>query len=91
MNGSSTMKSLEDSNMQSFEDLERLTLTSSTQEVERAIRKYSSALDSLVQSIKRGEAKKAPSILNNINEMMRKAWAVPAHGHELGYAEFHYR
>lgn len=83
MNGS--VKCIEDnSNLQSFEDLERLTLTSSTQEVERAIRKYSSALDTMVQAIKRGDAKKPPTVLNNINEMMRKAWAVPAHGHELG-------
>ncbi|XP_046680809.1 NAD(+) hydrolase sarm1 isoform X4 [Homalodisca vitripennis] len=84
VNGTS-VKSLEDNSLQNFEDLERLTVTSGPQEVERAIHKYSGALIGLVQSIKRGETKRAPVFLNNINEMMRKAWAVPAHGHELGY------
>ncbi|XP_054289187.1 NAD(+) hydrolase sarm1 isoform X4 [Macrosteles quadrilineatus] len=82
-----TVKSLEDSGgLQSFEDLENLSVTSSPQEVAAAIHKYSKLLDSLVQSIRRGDGKRAPNILNNINEMMRKAWAVPAHGHELGYS-----
>lgn len=79
-----TLKSVEDNNLHSFEDLERLSLTSSQEEVDSAIRKFSSVLESIVQRIKRGEGKKAPMFLNNINEMVRKAWAVPAHGHELG-------
>lgn len=88
MNGSSMLKCIgEDvSEGETFEDLERLTSDSEAQDVERAILKYSLKLDSMVQSIKRGDerGKKAPQLLNNINDMMRKAWAVPAHGHELG-------
>ncbi|RZF44370.1 hypothetical protein LSTR_LSTR007945 [Laodelphax striatellus] len=85
MNGA-TLKSIEEDNSENFEDLERLSANSNPQEVERAILKYSVKLDNMVQNIKKGDSKKAPQILNNINEMMRKAWAVPAHGHELGYS-----
>lgn len=83
MNGSS-LKSTEDSSLHSLEDLESLSANSTQEEVESAIRKYTGALDSLVQRIRRSESKRAPAFLNNINDMMQKAWAVPAHGHELG-------
>lgn len=86
MNGTS-MKSIEDDMLgQGFEDLERLCANSNQQDVDRAIQKYSHCLDNLVQTVKRNEGgkNKAPLILNNINEMIRKAWAVPTHGHELG-------
>lgn len=88
MNGSSLLKSSEEDIMLgSFEDLDRLCANSNQQDIERAIRKYSNCLDALVQNVKNGEGRKrAPMILNNINEMMKKAWAVPTHGHELGYS-----
>lgn len=85
MNGSSSKNSEEDFMLGSFEDLDRLCANSNQQDIERAIRKYSNCLDALVQNVKNGEgSKRAPMILNNINEMMKKAWAVPTHGHELG-------
>lgn len=83
MNGNS-LKSTEDNSLHSLEDLESLSANSTQEEVENAIRKYTGALDSLVQRIRRSESKRAPAFLNNINDMMQKAWAVPAHGHELG-------
>ncbi|XP_075220492.1 sterile alpha and armadillo motif isoform X2 [Lycorma delicatula] len=87
MNGSTSLKCIGEDGGENFEDLERLTANSNPQDVERAILKYSRKLDTMVQSIRRGDnVKKAPQILNNINDMMRKAWAVPAHGHELGYS-----
>ena len=86
MNGLS-LKSSEDDFMQlgSFEDLDRLWANSNRQDIERAIRKYSNCLAALIQNVKHGEgSKRATMILNNINEMMKKEWAVPTHGHELG-------
>jgi hypothetical protein len=91
MNGA--IKSSEDDILsQSFEDLEQLSANSNVQEVERAIHKYSVCLDSFIKTLKRNgngsdlKSTKAPQILNRINEMMRKAWAVPTHGHTLGYS-----
>lgn len=91
MNGA--LKSSEDELLnQGFEDLERLSANSNTQEVERAIHKYSMCLDSFIKSLRRSgngtepRPTKVPQVLNRINEMMRKAWAVPTHGHTLGYS-----
>ncbi|EEB10024.1 Sterile alpha and TIR motif-containing protein, putative [Pediculus humanus corporis] len=71
-----------------FEDLERLDSRSSTEKVESAIRKYSSLLHGFVQILRanNGSLGKTPKILNRINQMIRKAWEVPTHGHELGYS-----
>ncbi|XP_023727069.1 sterile alpha and TIR motif-containing protein 1 isoform X3 [Cryptotermes secundus] len=91
MNGA--IKSSEDDLLnQSFEDLERLSANSNPQEVDRAIHKYSECLDLFIKTLKRSgsgsEVKptRVPQILNCMNEMMRKAWAVPTHGHTLGYS-----
>nr|CAD7427471.1 unnamed protein product [Timema monikensis] len=88
MNG--TIKTVEDELLnQGFEDLERLSANSKPQDVERAIQKYSMCLDSIVKNLRRGvdpRLAKVPQVLNRINEMMRKAWAVPTHGHTLGYS-----
>uniref|UniRef100_A0AAG5DCK7 ADP-ribosyl cyclase/cyclic ADP-ribose hydrolase n=1 Tax=Anopheles atroparvus TaxID=41427 RepID=A0AAG5DCK7_ANOAO len=67
----------------SFEDLERLGST--PEEIEGTILKYSKHLAGYVQNLKQTEQlKKAPTLLNHINEIIRRAWAVPTHGHELG-------
>ncbi|XP_044267301.1 NAD(+) hydrolase sarm1 isoform X2 [Tribolium madens] len=69
------------------EDLEQLSTTSNPQEVERAIHKYSSYLDQSIKCLqKTDQPKNAPLILDKINDVMQKAWAVPTHGHELGYS-----
>lgn len=56
--------------------------------MERAINKYSAYLDAFVKSLRQGGDgnTRAPSILNRINDIMQCAWAVPTHGHELGYS-----
>ncbi|KAJ8971857.1 hypothetical protein NQ314_000519 [Rhamnusium bicolor] len=70
----------------SLEDLDNLSAVSNAQEVERAIHKYSTYLDASIRCLqKMDQNKNAPSILNKINDVMRKAWAVPTYGHELGY------
>ncbi|KAL1132185.1 hypothetical protein AAG570_010142 [Ranatra chinensis] len=80
----------DESSVQGFEDLESLSADSGAQDVERAIHKYTSCLDYVMKSVRKdgdsgnGNSKKASVMLNRMNEMMRKAWAVPTHGHELG-------
>lgn len=88
MNGSHAMSSLLDENiLHNFEDLEQLCNNSNTKDVELAITKYSHFLDSNVKSLQRPElVKKGPNVLNSINNVIRKAWAVPTYGHELGYS-----
>lgn len=73
-----------------YEDLDHLSASSNTQDVERAIHKYSTRLDMYVRGLQSddnvGNNKQAPTILNCINDIMQRAWAVPTHGHELGYS-----
>lgn len=69
----------------SLDDLENLSAVSNAQEVERAIHKYSTYLDVSIKCLQKTEGNKnAQSILNKINDVMSKAWAVPTYGHELG-------
>lgn len=70
----------------SLEDLDLLSAQSSNVEVEQAILKYSKYLDSSVRYLQKGQNKNSPLVLNKINDVMRKAWAVPTYGHELGYS-----
>lgn len=85
MNG--TSKTEEELMGMTFEDLEELSATSDQQDVEKAIVKYSECLDSYIKCLKRNDlGKRASGMLDKINEIMHKAWAVPTHGHELGYS-----
>lgn len=70
-----------------LDDLGLLSSHSSPQDVERVKNKYSGFLESLLQRLKSNDGKngKAPLLLNRVNEIIRKAWAVPTHGHDLGY------
>lgn len=71
----------------SFDDLEQLCNNGNTKDVENAINKYSNFLDTNMRSLQRPEhEKKVPTVLDGINEVVRKAWAVPTYGHELGYS-----
>ncbi|XP_060529699.1 NAD(+) hydrolase sarm1 isoform X3 [Cylas formicarius] len=70
-----------------LDDLDQLSAVSSSSEVERAIHKYSTYLDASVKCILKIEQNpKAPDIINKINDVIKKAWAVPTYGHELGYS-----
>ncbi|XP_016933916.2 NAD(+) hydrolase sarm1 isoform X4 [Drosophila suzukii] len=80
-----------------LDDLKSLTAGSGQQEIEQTINKYSNMLTSIVSSLQEDErggsaianhevgAKKS-QYLEKINEVIRRAWAVPTHGHELGYS-----
>lgn len=71
----------------SFDDLEQLSASSQYIDVEKAISKYTDYLDKSIKFIQNQEQNgKAPQILSRINDVIRKAWAVPTFGHELGYS-----
>ncbi|XP_059481143.1 NAD(+) hydrolase sarm1 isoform X3 [Neocloeon triangulifer] len=84
VNGSSMLSVEDDNGAAVIEDLERLSLVSSQQDVERAIQKCTAYLSSQVPKLTQ-PAEAIPS-LARVNELVRKAWAVPTHGHELGYS-----
>lgn len=66
--------------IETFSDLEQVCSTTNQKDVERAITKYTSTLDSYIKS----SNKESPSTLDHINDVMRRAWVVPQWGHELG-------
>ncbi|XP_044015576.1 NAD(+) hydrolase sarm1 isoform X2 [Aphidius gifuensis] len=72
----------------SLDDLDHLCSNSNPQDVDKARAKYSNFLDLFVERLKSTDSNnngKAPLLLNRVNEIIRKAWAVPTYGHELGY------
>ncbi|KAG5675929.1 hypothetical protein PVAND_005786 [Polypedilum vanderplanki] len=64
--------------IQNFDDLEQLC---NQLDVERAIIKYSQQVQSCIRQL---TVAKTPKALDMINEIIRRAWAVPTYGHELG-------
>ncbi|XP_023021825.2 sterile alpha and Armadillo motif isoform X5 [Leptinotarsa decemlineata] len=71
----------------SLDDLDGLSAQSDVHDIERAKHKYSTYLDESIRCLQKlDQSKDAPLILNKINDVMCKAWAVPTYGHELGYA-----
>ncbi|KAM3963160.1 LOW QUALITY PROTEIN: sterile alpha and armadillo motif [Aphomia sociella] len=71
-----------------FDDLDKLNANSNQGDVELAIKKYSSRMNAFITSIKKNQIdmKSASLHFDKLNEMLRRAWAVPTHGHELGYS-----
>lgn len=67
---------------QNFDDLENLSSTSNRADVEKAISKYSQHVNMCVRQL--CFIGKAPEALEKLNEIIRRAWAIPTHGHELG-------
>lgn len=72
-----------------LDELDVLSAQSSRVDIEQAINKFSKYLDTSIrylQNLQKGQNKNSPLVLNKINDVMRKAWAVPTYGHELGYS-----
>lgn len=72
-----------------LDDLKALKAGSGQQEIEQAINKYSNVVSSFVNTLQDDESgadEKKSVYLEKINEVLRGAWAVPTHGHELGYS-----
>lgn len=69
-----------------FDDLKELNSHSSQKEIETAIQKYSNRMSVFISAIKSGNMDNNTAFLyfNKVNDMLRKAWAVPTYGHELG-------
>ncbi|XP_066246815.1 NAD(+) hydrolase sarm1 isoform X2 [Euwallacea similis] len=71
----------------SFDDLDQLSASSQHSDIQRAIDKYTAYLDNSIKYIQKQEQNgKIPQILSKMNDVVRKAWAVPTFGHELGYS-----
>ncbi|CAK1545324.1 unnamed protein product [Leptosia nina] len=71
-----------------FEDLDKLNANSNEKDVNMAIQKYSHRMNAFITAIKNNQMdmKNAGVHFNKLNEMLRRAWAVPTYGHELGYS-----
>ncbi|XP_062127931.1 NAD(+) hydrolase sarm1 isoform X3 [Drosophila sulfurigaster albostrigata] len=76
-----------------LDDLKSLTAGSGQQEIEQAITKYSNVLTTFVSTLQQDDDNSVSShgdkksvYLQMIIEVMLQAWAVPTHGHELGYS-----
>lgn len=69
-----------------LDELDFLSAQSSKVDIEQAISKFTKYLDTSIRYLQKGQNKNSPLVLNKINDVMRKAWAVPTYGHELGYS-----
>lgn len=69
-----------------LDDIEDLDSSSDAQEVDKTINKYSGYLDVVIDALKVRNSVKLPLLLNRVNEIVRKAWAVPSHGHKFGFS-----
>lgn len=67
-----------------LDDLDNLQSDSSLEDVKKAIHKYNGIMFKCVERLKSCSEEESLSCLNLINTMMRRVWAVPSHGHELG-------
>ncbi|XP_050726423.1 NAD(+) hydrolase sarm1-like isoform X6 [Eriocheir sinensis] len=87
---SSMTSSQSNVNITGFDDLDNLHSGSHPGDVQNTIMRYSGVMYSFVEQLKKLTVnqclKDAPSLLENIDEMMRKAWSVPTYGHELGFS-----
>ncbi|XP_022916162.1 NAD(+) hydrolase sarm1 isoform X2 [Onthophagus taurus] len=71
----------------SADDLEQLSQNSNNEDIVKAIQKYAAYFDKSFQCLRQKDmqGEKSCNLLEKVNDIMRKAWAVPTHGHELGY------
>ena len=67
-----------------LDDLDLLSGSSLQSEVDQVKAKYAALMSSCVEKLKYMERRFVPLFLERVNEMVRKAWTVPAHGHVLG-------
>lgn len=69
-----------------LDDLKNLSNISTPQEVEQAIKKYSSYINKSITYLRGNQTDNASKLLLKIYDVMQVAWAVQTHGHELGYS-----
>lgn len=84
MNTKLSIEELE-TGLREFHDLESLTSTTGVKDVENALVKYCGIMSSTVGEMKKdGNAESLSEWMSKINDMMTKAWEVPAFGYEIG-------
>lgn len=77
---------LDGSSLNRLDDLECLCSNSNPKEVEQAKDKYAGLLNDSLKLLQTAEqSMKTSNVLDSINDAIKKAWAVPTWGHELGY------
>lgn len=66
--------------LDNFEDLEKLNGLSHQRDVDQAIMKYSQHISSCIGQLNQGKS----NVLDDLNQIIRRAWAVPTFGDKLG-------
>lgn len=67
------------------EDLELLRSPTTQSEVEKAIARFASRMTACVEQLKTADELEAVELLSSMSTIIRKAWAVPTYGHDLGF------
>lgn len=67
------------------EDLELLRSPTTQSDVEKAIARFASRMTVCVEQLKTADELEAVELLSSMSTIIRKAWAVPTYGHDLGF------
>ncbi|XP_077509864.1 sterile alpha and armadillo motif isoform X2 [Amblyomma americanum] len=67
------------------EELDGLRSPLAQSEVEKAISRFASRMALCVEQLKSAAEEEALDLLGNMSVIIRKAWAVPTYGHDLGF------
>ncbi|XP_076367405.1 NAD(+) hydrolase sarm1-like isoform X2 [Tachypleus tridentatus] len=66
-------------------DIEILNSPAPSSEVEKAMARFGSRMSTSVDRLKSASDDEALQLLSTMNDMIRKAWAVPTNGYDLGF------
>ncbi|XP_076364418.1 NAD(+) hydrolase SARM1-like isoform X2 [Tachypleus tridentatus] len=67
------------------EDIKILNSPALSPEVEKAMTRFGSRISTCVERLKTASDEEAVPLLTTMNDIIRKAWAVPTNGYELGF------
>lgn len=68
------------------EDIQTLSDESPSSDVEKAMSRIHSRMATCVEKLKTASIEESISLLTTMSDMVRKAWAIPNYGHDLGTA-----
>ncbi|XP_054717829.1 NAD(+) hydrolase sarm1-like isoform X2 [Uloborus diversus] len=69
------------------EDIQILSEESSSSEVEKAVQRFKSRMATCVEKLKVASSiEEATTLLSTMSDLVKKAWAIPNFGHDLGIA-----
>ncbi|XP_013789221.1 sterile alpha and TIR motif-containing protein 1-like isoform X1 [Limulus polyphemus] len=66
-------------------DIEILNSPAPSSEIEKAMARFGSRMSTCVERLKTASDEEALQLLTKMNDMIRKAWAVPTNGYDLGF------